>query len=85
MLQHQPRHPVRRALGRDLGARVFHHVAEVHSGWARRFTGTAIQTLEHVIDKRFRNLCTPLVERTHEINAAARRIHFASKHAIGWT
>ena len=42
---------VRRTLRDNGGARVFHHVTEMHTGGTGGFAGAAVQTLEHVVDE----------------------------------
>ena len=82
MLEHQSRNPVRRTLRDDRRARVFHHLTEMHAGGAGGFAGAAIQTLEHVLDERIGDLCPAFVERAHQVDSAARRIHLAAEYAV---
>ena len=82
MPQHEPCDPVRRTLIDDIRARVLHHLAEVNTGRAHRFTRAAVETSKHVLAERVGNLRAALVERAHEIDTSARGIHLAAEHTV---
>lgn len=85
VFEHEPCDPVRGSLIDNLSAHLFHHVTEVHTGWARRLACSAVEATEHVLYKGIRDLRAAFLERPHQVNTSAGRIHFVSKHAIGWT
>src|SRR5204863_891397 len=85
MVQHEPCDPMRRSIFYDLSAHLLHHVAEMDTRRARRLARAAIETAEHVFYKRIGDLRAAFVERAHEINAAARRVHLAAEHAVSRT
>lgn len=82
MLQHQTRNPVRGLLTHDIGACLFHHLAEMNSRRTHGFTRPAIQAPKHMFAEGFRDACPAFIQRAHQIDSAARRIHFAAEHAI---
>lgn len=82
MPQHEPCDPVRRTLIDDIRARVLHHLAEVNTGRAHRFTGTAVEASEHVFAERIGYLRAALIESAHQIDASARGIHLAAEHTV---
>ena len=82
MPQHEPCDPVRRALIDDIRACVLHHLAEVNTGRAHRFTRAAVETSEHVFAERIGYLRATFIERAHEIDASTRGIHLAAEHTV---
>ena len=82
MLQHEPRDPVRRTLADDLGARVFHHLAEMNAGRTHGFASPAIQASEHVLAESVGDAGAAFIQGAHQVDAAARRIHLAAEHAV---
>ena len=82
VLQHEPRDPVRRALPDDLGARVFHHLAEMNARRTDGFASAAIEASEHVLAECVGDPRAALIQGAHQVDAAARRIHLAAEHAI---
>ena len=54
MLEHQPRDPVRRTLTDNLGAGIFHHLAEMNARRTDGLAGAAIEASEHVLAERSR-------------------------------
>jgi len=73
---------MRRPLLGDRPSHLFNHVAEMHAGRARRLACPAVQTSEHVLNERIGYLCAAFIKRSHQINAAARRVHLAAEDPI---
>src|SRR5262245_37630514 len=80
--QHQTGNPVSFALTHDIGARILHHLAEMDAGRAGGLACAAIEAPEHVLTERIGDARAAFVKRTHQINAAARRIHLTAEYAI---
>ena len=65
MLEHKPRDPLSATAALDLGACLFHHLAEVNARGAGRFARAAIQTTEHMFGKCVRYAGAALVQCAH--------------------
>ena len=68
----------------DLRARGFDEFAVVHAGGARRHASHAAEAGIEVADPLGVDLRGAFGSKLHQVDAAARRIHFLAPQDVGW-